>query len=47
MNKTLIITEKPSVALDISYALDGFAREGDYFENKHNVLASNAPVKGK
>lgn len=58
MTKTLIIAEKPSVALDISRALGGFAREGDYFESEHYVLASsighllslvapNDPVKGK
>ncbi|CPK27397.1 DNA topoisomerase III [Bordetella pertussis] len=58
MNKTLIIAEKPSVALDISRALGGFAREGDYFESDRYVLASsighllslvapNDPVKGK
>jgi len=56
--KTLIIAEKPSVALDISRALGGFAREGDYFENDQYVLSSsvghllglvapNDPVKGK
>jgi DNA topoisomerase-3 len=58
MNKTLIIAEKPSVALDISRALGGFARDGDYFESERYVLASsighllgliapNDPVKGK
>ena len=58
MNKTLIIAEKPSVALDISRALGGFAREGDYFESDRYVLASsighllglvapNDPVRGK
>ncbi len=58
MNKTLIIAEKPSVALDISRALGGFTREGDYFESEHYVLASsighllslvapNDPVRGK
>ncbi|PJI52421.1 hypothetical protein CTI14_42630 [Methylobacterium radiotolerans] len=41
MNKTLIIAEKPSVALDISRALGGFAREGDYFESERYVLASS------
>jgi len=56
--KTLIIAEKPSVALDISRALGGFTREGDYFENDQYVLSSsvghllglvapNDPVKGK
>jgi len=58
MNKTLIIAEKPSVALDISRALGGFTREGDYFESDQYVLASsighlltlvapNDPVRGK
>jgi len=58
MNKTLIIAEKPSVALDISRALGGFTREGDYFESSQYVLAAsighllglvapNDPVKGK
>jgi len=58
MNKTLIIAEKPSVALDISRALGGFTRDGDYFESEEYVLASsighlltlvapNDPVRGK
>lgn len=58
MSKTLIIAEKPSVALDISRALGGFSREGDYFENDQYVLSSsvghllglvapNDPVRGK
>lgn len=58
MTKTLIIAEKPSVALDISRALGGFTREGDYFESDKYVLASsvghllslvapNDPVRGK
>lgn len=58
MTKTLIIAEKPSVALDISRALGGFTREGDYFESEHFVLAAsighllsliapNDPVRGK
>ena len=58
MTKALIIAEKPSVALDISRALGGFTREGDYFESEQFVLASsighllsliapNDPVKGK
>ncbi|GAA0515299.1 MULTISPECIES: DNA topoisomerase III [Pigmentiphaga] len=58
MGKTLIIAEKPSVALDISRALGGFKREGDYFESDDYVLSSsvghlltlvapNDPVKGK
>src|SRR5690554_4923296 len=58
MTKTLIIAEKPSVALDISRALGGFTRVGDYFESDRYVLASsighlltlvapNDPVRGK
>src|SRR5690554_6383100 len=58
MTKTLIIVEKPSFALDISRALGGFTREGDYFESDEYVLASsvghlltlvapNDPVRGK
>lgn len=58
MTKALIIAEKPSVALDISRALGGFTREGDYFESEQYVLSSsvghllslvapNDPVKGK
>jgi len=58
MTKTLIIAEKPSVALDISRALGGFTREGDYFESERFVLSSsvghllslvapNDPVRGK
>lgn len=41
MTKTLIIAEKPSVALDISRALGGMHREGDYFENDQYVLSSS------
>lgn len=41
MNKTLIIAEKPSVALDLSRALGGFTREGDYFESDQYVLAAS------
>src|SRR5690606_29299413 len=40
MNKTLIIAEKPSVALDIARALGGFTRQGDYFESDRYVLHS-------
>ena len=58
MSKALIIAEKPSVALDISRALGGFTRNGDYFESDDHVLSSsvghllslmapNDPVKGK
>ena len=40
MQKKLIIAEKPSVAADISRALGGFTRKGDYFESDKYVLSS-------
>lgn len=40
MSKKLIIAEKPSVATDISRALGGFTRQGDYFESDDFVLSS-------
>jgi DNA topoisomerase-3 len=40
MGKQLIIAEKPSVAADISRALGGFTRHGDYFESSEYVLSS-------
>ena len=40
MKKSLIIAEKPSVAADISRALGGFTRHGDYFESDDYVLSS-------
>jgi len=40
MKKSLIIAEKPSVAADISRALGGFTRHGDYFESDDHVLSS-------
>ena len=40
MPKKLIIAEKPSVAADISRALGGFTRTGDYFESDQYVLSS-------
>jgi DNA topoisomerase-3 len=40
MTKKLIIAEKPSVAADISRALGGFTRKGDYFESDKYVLSS-------
>jgi DNA topoisomerase-3 len=40
MGKTLVIAEKPSVALDISRALGKFEKQGDYFENEHYVVSS-------
>ena len=33
MSKSLIITEKPSVAGDIAKALGGFKKGKDYYEN--------------
>jgi DNA topoisomerase-3 len=40
MGKQLIIAEKPSVATDISRALSGFKRQGDYYESDDYVLSS-------
>ena len=40
MPKKLIIAEKPSVAADISRALGGFTRKGEYFESEEYVLSS-------
>jgi DNA topoisomerase-3 len=40
MSKTLIIAEKPSVALDISKALGGFKKAADYYESDEYVLSS-------
>src|SRR5262245_53040634 len=40
MAKKLIIAEKPSVAADISRALGGFKRSGDYFESDEYVVCS-------
>ena len=40
MSKQLIIAEKPSVAADISRAIGGFTRHGDYFESDQYVLSS-------
>src|SRR5438105_2312224 len=40
MGKALIITEKPSVASDISKALGGFKKQEDYYENEQYVLSS-------
>src|SRR5215203_5705116 len=40
MSKTLVIAEKPSVALDLSKALGKFERLGDYFENDQYVVSS-------
>ena len=38
--KKLIVAEKPSVATDISRALGGFTKQGDYFESDEFVLSS-------
>jgi len=40
MEKKLVIAEKPSVAADISRALRGFVRKGDYFESDEYLLSS-------
>src|SRR6266446_10234829 len=40
MGKALIITEKPSVASDISKALGGFKKQEDYYESDKYVLSS-------
>jgi len=40
MGKALIITEKPSVATDISKALGGFKKQEDYYESDQYVLSS-------
>jgi DNA topoisomerase-3 len=40
MGKTLVIAEKPSVALDITHALGKFEKQGDYFENEQYVVSS-------
>ena len=40
MGKTLVIAEKPSVALDVTRALGRFEKKGDYFENDQYVVSS-------
>jgi len=40
MSKKLIIAEKPSVAADITRALGGFTRKGEYFESDDYVVSS-------
>lgn len=40
MAKKLIIAEKPSVAVDLTRALGGFTRHGDYFESDQFVVCS-------
>ena len=39
MPKSLIITEKPSVAGDIAKALGGFKKGKDYFENERYLIS--------
>ena len=39
MPKSLIITEKPSVASDIASALGGFKKGKDYFDNERYVIS--------
>ena len=39
MPKSLIITEKPSVAGDIAKALGGFKKGKDYFENEKYLIS--------
>jgi len=39
MSKSLIITEKPSVASDIAKALGGFKKGKDYYENEKYLLS--------
>src|SRR5246500_131478 len=40
MGKTLVIAEKPSVALDFTRALGKFEKKGEYFENDRFVISS-------
>jgi DNA topoisomerase III len=40
MGKTLVIAEKPSVALDVVRALGKFEKHGDYFENESYLISS-------
>jgi DNA topoisomerase-3 len=39
MSKSLIITEKPSVAADIAKALGGFKKDKDYYENEKYLIS--------
>jgi DNA topoisomerase III len=39
MSKSLIITEKPSVASDISKALGGFKKDKDYYESERYLIS--------
>ncbi len=40
MGKALVIAEKPSVASDLSRALGGLEKKGDYFENEEFIVSS-------
>jgi DNA topoisomerase III len=40
MGKTLVIAEKPSVALDFARTLGRFEKKGDYFENDRFIVGS-------
>jgi DNA topoisomerase-3 len=40
MSKTLIIAEKPSVAVDIARALGGFTKHSDHYESDDYVMSS-------
>jgi DNA topoisomerase III len=40
MGKALVIAEKPSVASDLSRALGGLEKQGDYYENEEYVISS-------
>jgi DNA topoisomerase III len=40
--KTLIITEKPSVAKDVAAAIGRFSKEGDHYENDQFIVAAAA-----
>jgi DNA topoisomerase-3 len=40
MGKTLVIAEKPSVALDFTRVLGRFEKKGEYFENDRFVISS-------
>ena len=38
MEKTLILTEKPSVAADIAHALGGFDKKEDFYESDDTYI---------
>ena len=39
MSKSLIITEKPSVASDIAKALGGFKKGKDFYDNERYMIS--------